>query len=170
VTIIIDSDEIIKSKVENLGLNVEIKSNCEFNTYDKDIDKIKSDKQYTKRLLSWLNIKYIDENNHNVLINKLISNKDKYNSKLSEEEIKVTCMNIDELFTMEELKNIPKGKLIFLNENKGKYYCFDVIALRNFIFQKQNDKYKNPYTNTEFSQEDIDKILNVDIRKIKYFC
>jgi hypothetical protein len=121
-------------------------------------------------LLSWLNIKYIDENNHNVLINKLISNKDKYNSKLSEEEIEEKCMNVDELFTMEELKNIPKGKLIFLNENKGKYHCFDVIALRNFIFQKQNDKYKNPYTNTEFSQEDINKILNIDIRKIKYFC
>ncbi len=79
-------------------------------------------------------------------------------------------MNIDELFTMEELKNIPKGKLIFVNKANGKYYCFDVIALRNFIFQKQNDKYKNPYTNAEFSQEDIDKILNVDIWKIKYFC
>jgi hypothetical protein len=121
-------------------------------------------------LLSWLNIKYIDENNHNILINKLTSERDKYNSKLSEEEIKASCMNIDELFTMEELKNIPKGKLIFVNKANGKYYCFDVIALRNFIFQKQNDKYKNPYTNAEFSQEDIDKILNVDIWKIKYFC
>ncbi len=71
---------------------------------------------------------------------------------------------------MEYLKNIAKIRLIMLNEINGKYYCFDVIALRNFIFQKKNDKYKNPYTNTEFSRADIDKILNVDIRKIKYFC
>ncbi len=170
--IIIDTDtnEIIKSKVENLGLNIEIKSDCEFNTYNKDVDKIKSDEQYTKRLLSWLNIKYIDENNHNILINKLTSERDKYTSKLSEEEIKETCINNEELFTMEELKNISKGELIFLNKVNGKYYCFDVIALRNFIFQKQNNKYINPYTNTKFSQEDVDKILNVDIRKIKYFC
>jgi hypothetical protein len=169
-TIIINDNDAIKEKVKNLGVNIEIKSNCEFNTYDKDIDKIKSDKQYTKRLLNWLNIKYAKKNSHNILINKIISEKDKYNCKLSEGEINAICINNDELFTMEELKNIQNGKLVFLNGNKGKYYCFNVIALRNFIFQKQNDKYINPYTNTEFSQEDINKILNVDIKKIKYFC
>jgi hypothetical protein len=70
---------------------------------------------------------------------------------------------------MEDLKNIAKIKLIMLSEINGKYYCFDVIALRNFLFQKKNDKYINPYTNTEFRVTDIDKIINVDIRKIRYF-
>jgi hypothetical protein len=54
---------------------------------------------------------------------------------------------------MEDLKNIKKIKLIMLNEINGKYYCFDVIALKKFIFQKHNNEYKNPYTNTEFSKQ-----------------
>jgi hypothetical protein len=145
---------------------VEIKNNCEFNTYNKDIEKIKSDINFTKRLLDWLNIYYTEEDNHNILIQKL----EKYTDKITESEIEEKCINKEELFTMEDLKNIAKIKLVMLNEINGKYYCFDVIALRNFIFQKQNDKFKNPYTNTDFSQADIDKILNVDITKIKYFC
>ena len=51
---------------------------------------------------------------------------------------------------MESLENIPKSKLMKVNITNEKYYCFDVIALRNFIFQKQNEKYKNFYTNAEF--------------------
>jgi hypothetical protein len=107
---------------------------------------------------------------HNVLIDKIISEKDKYNSKLSREE-KAMCINNNELFTMENLKNVPKGRLVFLNENKGKSYCFDVIALKNYMSKKtKNEMHKNPYTNMNFSQEDINKILNIDVGKIKYFC
>ena len=88
---------------------------------------------------------------------------------MTEEEIK-ECINDEELFTMERLENIPKSKLIKVSKVNDKYYCFDVMALRNFIFQKQNDKWKNPYTNIEFTKEDIDDILKVDIKKIRYFC
>jgi hypothetical protein len=42
-----------------------------------------------------------------------------------------------------------------LNKINGQYYCFDVIASRNFILQK----------NTEFSQADIDKISDVDYQE-----
>jgi hypothetical protein len=163
------SNEIIKSKIEGFGFDIKNKFNYTFSTYEKDIDKINSDEQYTKELLKFLNIHYADETCHNNLIKIIEEEKDKYNDKLTEEEIEEKCINKDELFTMEELKNIPKSKLILLSEIKGKYYCFDTIALKQFIFEKQNNTYKNPYTNTEFSQEDINKILKVDIRKIRYF-
>ena len=85
------------------------------------------------------------------------------------EELKL-CRNTECLFTMDSLTEIPKEKLILINKKNELYDCFDVLPLRNFLFQKQNNKYLNPYTRSEISKEDINKILNVNIKKIKYFC
>ena len=169
-TIICDNDIIIQ-KIKNMYQNKEIKSKSDylFSTYDKDIEKIKLDKQHVKKVLDWLNIHYTKKNSHNVLIKKIEKERKKHNERMTEEELD-ECINTEEIFSMESLDNIPKSRLIKVNKINDKYYCFDVIALRNFIFQKQNDKYKNPYTNTEFIHDDIDKILKVNIGKIKYFC
>ena len=122
-----------------------------------------------KKVLEWLNIYYAGNDSHDILIKKIDQERMKYNNKMSKEELE-ECINKEELFLMESLENIPKSRLIKVNKVNEKYYCFDVMLLRNFIFQKQNDKYKNPYTNTEFTQDDIDKILKINIRKIQYFC
>ena len=168
-TIICDNDIIIQ-KIKDLNSNIEIKSKSGylFSTCDKDIENIKLDKQYAKKVLDWLNIHYTKKNSHNVLIKKIEKERKKHNERMTEEELD-ECINTEEIFSMESLENIHKSRLIKVNKINDKYYCFDVIALRNFIFQKQNEKHKNPYTNTEFAKEDIDKILSVDIRKIQYF-
>jgi len=166
-TIICDNDIIIQ-KIKDLNIEIKSKSDFIFSTYEKDIGKIKSNKQYAKQVLDWLDIHYHKRNSHSILIKKIEEEKSEYNKKMSEEEIN-ECLNKEEIFSMEPLENIPKNKLIKVSKVNDKYYCFDIVALRNFIFKKQNDEYKNPYTNKEFTNEDINNILKADIKKIRYF-
>ena len=91
------------------------------------------------------------------------------NKKLSEEELNL-CRNKECLFTFEPIENIPKEKLIMINEYNGLYDCFDLLSIRQLLFQQKNNVYLNPYTRTEINKEDINKILNINIKRIKYFC
>ena len=170
LTTIICDNHIIIQKIKNLNQNIKIKSKSDylFSTYDKDIENIKSNEKYTQTVLKLLNIHYAEKNSHNDLIKKIEQEKIKYNERMTKEELD-ECINTEEIFSMEPLENIPKSKLIKINKIADKYYCFDVVALRNFIFKKQNGKCMNPYTNTEFTNDDIDKILSVDVKKIQYF-
>lgn len=170
-TIIINKNcESIKLKVEHLNVNVEIKY-CDFDfcNYNDDSEKIKRDKNFAKRLLNVLKIDCV-EDDHISMIKLLEKENKKYNMKMKNEEMEKICVNTEEIFTLDKLVNIPKGRLIFLNKLKGgKYYCFDIINLTKFIFL-QNGNFVNPYTNSSFTNEDIEKISNANIHKIKYFC
>ena len=104
-----------------------------------------------------------------MLIKKINKEKEKYNATLSKDELEM-CINSEELFTMEEIKNIQKRRLIKIVQTNNKYFCFDAILLIKFIFKKNNLIYKNPYTNISFTEHDINIILNVNVKKIKYFC
>lgn len=78
----------------------------------------------------------------------------------------MSLLNIpNDPFTMEDIKDIPKKKLISIDN-----YYFDVTALREYLFRRENIKYCNPFTTLELKNNDLDKILNVDSRKIYYFC
>jgi hypothetical protein len=175
-TIIVNEEnDYLINNIEKNILNVEIKTQItgKFKNYEEDKDKIKTNKDFAKELIDYLKIEHEKENSHELLQETLKKIKEEYEIKMNEEDLN-KCINNECLFTMEELINIQKKKMIMLDEYNGKYYCFDVVALRNFIFQKQkqklNNKYINPYTEREFKKEDIDKILKVDIKKIKYFC
>lgn len=157
------NSEIVKTRFYKL-----IK-NFEFTNYNNDIEKINSDKLFTKSLFFWLDIDYKNEN-HEQLIEILAEMKKKYNSKMTDEEIKKTCVNFDDLFTLDNLHNIPKGQLIFLNGIDEKYYCFDAFGLKQLISTFKSNDCKNPYTGVNFSQIDMNKISKIDIKKIKYFC
>ena len=75
------------------------------------------------------------------------------------------CKNDYDIFTGVEIKEVPKKKLIVIDN-----YYFDVIPLRKYFFRKENNNYNNPYTTLKIKQEDLDKILKADIKKINYFC
>lgn len=91
------------------------------------------------------------------------------NEKLNDEELK-QCINNECLFTMDEIKDMPKKKLVMISKTNDKYYCFDVTLLKKLLFIPNNDEYLNPYTRQKISPEDLNKILNADIKMINYFC
>jgi hypothetical protein len=169
--ICLDNDNLITDIIKQNYPNVEIKIKdaVAFKTWNEDKEKILKEKIFVKDLMKHLGIKFSKKNSHNYLIKILDKIKEKYNTKPLEKDLE-KCINKDCIFTLEELENIPKAKLLMLNKHNSLYYCFDVLKLREYIFKKENNKYINPYTRTEFSSEDIDKILNVDIKKIMYFC
>jgi hypothetical protein len=166
-----DKVNCIMKKIKEYNPNMEliIKYTLIFKTLNEDIEFILKDKNFTKELMNYLEIKFQKKNSHKVLLKKINKIKEEYLKNPSDEYLSL-CVNNECIFTMEELKEIPKKKLIQLNEQNGKYYCFDILALREYIFKKKNNKYINPYTTIKFTAGDIDKILKTDIKKIKYFC
>jgi hypothetical protein len=168
--IVNEENEYLINKIKETNPNIEIKTKNTiiFRNYEEDKDKIRTDRNFAEELMEYLEIEHKEENSHENLQETLRKIKEEYDMKMNDEDLNI-CINNECIFTMEELKNVPKKKLIMIDEHNGKYYCFDVITLRNFIFQKQNNKYENPYTRSELKKEDIDKILKVDIKKIKYF-
>ena len=170
-TIIVETtQDYLKEKFTNMNIKV-IKKNKNgniFRTYTEDIEKIKSDEQFTKNLLEYLNI-YTCDTNHEYLISYLEDLKKQYNKPISCEELK-KCRNDKDPITCEDLKDIPEQKLILINERNGMFDCFDVMVLRKFVFEKKKEKYVNPLTMTTINSTDLDKILSVDIKCINYFC
>ena len=122
-----------------------------------------------KDLLKYLNIKFHKKTSHNVLIKKLLYIWKKYNSLLEKKELE-KCRNEEDIFTGIEIKHIPREKLVLINEMNCKYDCFDVIQLRKYLFVPKTKIYLNPFTRTEINENDVNKILNVDIKLIYYFC
>ena len=139
-----------------------------FRTYTEDIEKIKSDEQFIKNLLEYLNIHTCDTN-HEYLISYLEDLKKQYNKTMSCEELK-KCRNDKDPITCEDLKDIPEQKLVLINEHNGMFDCFDVMVLRKYLFEKKKEEYLNPLTMLKISDIDIDKILSVNIWCINYFC
>jgi hypothetical protein len=158
-------------KIKQYNPNIEIKmiNTLKFKNFNDDMEIILKNKIFVKELMNYLEIKFHKKNSHKVLLKKIYKIKEEYTVKPSENYLKF-CLNTECIFTLDELKEIPIKKLIQLSRYKDKYYCFDVLYLKEYIFKKESDKYINPYTKIKFTEEDIDKILKVDLKKIKYFC
>jgi len=77
--------------------------------------------------------------------------------------------NDSDIFTMDKIEDIPYGRLIFIEEINGEYNAFDIIKLRKHLFTNNIDGYKNPLTTNEILSNDLNKILNTNVRQIKYF-
>jgi hypothetical protein len=74
-------------------------------------------------------------------------------------------LNEMEIFIGEAIIDIPNKKLVSIE----KYY-FDVISLRKYLFQKDKKEYENPFTRNKIKEDDLNRILKVDTKKINYFC
>jgi hypothetical protein len=48
-------------------------------------------------------------------------------------------------------------------------YYFEIINFRKYLFNNKKEIYINPYTTLRISEDDLKKILNVDIKKLKFF-
>lgn len=173
--IFVNDNVLLKKHVMNVQLNSDIviktKYHEDFGVYDWDVEKIQRNKQFTKKLLTWLGMN--NDGKHQVLVKRLKDEKNKFNEKYTQKEIKSKCVNHEDVFSLENLWNIPKGRLVMLDGFDKKSFCFDIIALQNFIFQQENlekFEFKNPYTNEHLSPKDIDVILSANISKINYFC
>ena len=169
LTIIVETtQDYLKEKLTNMNIKVINKNGNIFRTYTEDIEKIKSDEQFTKNLVEYLNI-YKSDTNHEYLISYLEDLKKQYNKPISCEELK-KCRNDKDPITCEDLKDIPEQKLVLINEHNGMFDCFDVVALRKFLFEKKREEYLNPLTMSKISDIDLRKILSVNIKYINYFC
>ena len=89
--------------------------------------------------------------------------------KLPTPEYLKNIRNEQDIISMEELKNIPKKRIVLIEEINGKYNGFDVINLRKLLFASEKEKYINPLTTNKISENDMDKILNANVKCINYF-
>ena len=138
-----------------------------FTTYDKDIEKM-DDKKFIMRLLKYLKIGFNRTIPLKYLIRKIYRYNNKYH-KLATTKDLTNIRNEQDIFSMEELKDVPKKRLILIEKIVDTYNGFDVIQLRKFLFDDKKEKYINPLTTNKISEEDMDKILKADIKCIKYF-
>ena len=170
-TAIVDNPtEYLKKRLEQLkNITIINKSDsCIFTTYNDDIEKITTDKDFVVNLLKYLQIIF----NKSIPFKYLIKKINKYNSKyrkLPTLEYLKNVRNEQDIVSMEELKDIPKKRIILIEEMNGTYNGFDVVNLRKLLFVDKKEKYMNPLTTNKISDDDMKKILNVDIRCINYF-
>jgi len=169
-TIIVgDTNECLKEKLDKLKNIIIIHKNTSiFTTYNDDIEKITTDKEFLISLLKYLQIKF----NKSVPFKCLIRKINKYNRKymkLPTPEYLKNIRNEQDIISMEELKNIPKKRIVLIEEINGKYNGFDVINLRKLLFASEKEKYINPLTTNKISENDMDKILNANVKCINYF-
>ena len=163
-----NNEEIFKNVIKS-NIEIEIKgsnNNIIIRSFKEDKKRLKN-KNYLLKVEEHLELNRTKNRAKNIRYQvKELNNK--YNLKLKEDELEL-CLNDCDPITMEEIKDIPKEKLVLIDKVGEKYYCFDVLILRQYLFKKGNNVYKNPYINKEFKKEDLDKILNVNINIIKYF-
>jgi hypothetical protein len=164
--ITICDNDIIRRNVKHFKIKIN-DINRNFTNYNTDTEKIYSNEQFIRNLSVWLRIDITSDDTHETLINKIQKENEIYNEKTTLEYLS-DSINNEELFTSVHLLGMPIKKLIKVQASNNKYYCFDIIVLRQYVSQK--NEYVNPYTNTKFSHDDIIKINNFNINKIKYFC
>jgi len=164
------SIEFFKNKIpEYLQNSVKCKNDVPFTMYLDDIDKINNNKQFCRLLLKWLGAKYKNYSTHKSLINKL-KNLNTLNTKCMQPSELQNIRNTVEIFSMEEIQNIPYARLVLIEELNGTYDAFDVIELRKYLFGEKKNEYKNPLTTNKISEFDMNKILKVNIRELNYFA
>lgn len=151
--------------------------------YTEDVDIKIININRLKKTLKYHNIKYKNDENIRQLYDKLKYYKDrKKYIESKEKEIKIIqekykkynlekinkCLNDEDFYTLENLKEIDKIYFYSIIDNK-KRYGFDIRSLYEYFNNqiKQNKNLYlliNPFTNIHFEEVNIDKINN----RIKY--
>ena len=158
-------EKVINNFINN-GMNVTHKDNVQFTKFQNDLQKIKTDEEFCKKLLNYLGLQ--KKGSHKILINQLRYNYKQYNKKKTLHKLPKS-RNDQDIFTMEDIKNIPFKRLVFIEEINTTYNAFDVIALRKYLFDKKKNEYINPLTTNKICKSDMSKILNVNVRQLNYF-
>ena len=158
-TVIVDNpNEYLQKILEQLN-NITIINKSDsgiFTTYNNDIEKITTDKDFLASLLKYLQIKF----NKLIPFKYLIKKINKYNSKyrkLPTLEFLQNVRNEQYIVSMEELKEIPKKRIILIEEINGTYNGFDIVNLRKMLFADKKEKYINQLTTNKISDDDMKK-------------
>jgi hypothetical protein len=133
-------------------------------SFKEDIGRMHNDKQFLREVLRYLKIRY-RKTSKKYLIKEIYSYNKKYN-RLPDEKTLGLCRNDIDPISLEELKTIPAERLVLIEEINGTYNGFDVVPLKYLCSEKG---YINPLTTNRMFEGDVNKILRVDMRKIKYF-
>lgn len=167
-TIILNqNNDLLYNAIKKLS-NVEIiLGKYFFVTYQNDQIKFVNNKQFVVQLMKYLEIKFNKHIPNRYLIKKLNKYCGKYNRQ--SKTIANKCKNQYDIFSMEDLCDIPKRKIILIEKNNETYCGFDVILLRKYLFENKKEKYINPLTTNEICDNDIDKILKTNVKRLEYF-
>jgi len=172
LTTIIINDEVNEQLIKKINKLKNVKfvhknSNC-FSNYHDDLEKIRNNKKFAQKLLKYLAIPFNKKRSHNQLLKKLKLTNKQHHKKMPMNKLPV-CRNEYDIFTFEEIKNIPLKKLVFIEKINDTYNAFDVVQLRKHIFDTNKNKYNNPLTTNKICEDDLEKILKVNMRQINYF-
>lgn len=130
-------------------------------------NKYLENKKYTKSEL-YLYLYTINSKTNSITkTNSLQNMQNKYKYYLLDRNIDDTnIINSEDLFTCEEISNIPSNKLIIINDDNGGNYAFDIIELEYFTRKCKEDNKEpyNPYTRNTFTKETLWRIN----KKIEY--
>lgn len=138
--------------------------------YENDIEKINNNESYCKKLLNFLDVHIDNSCDHASLINKIDEIHNQYNILVSDEIVN-SCRNETEMFTGIDLKDLPIKKIVLIENINDTYNGFDIVALRKYLFVcKKDDICVNPFTMNVLCEDDMHKILNVNVNMINYFC
>jgi len=62
------------------------------------------------------------------------------------------CVNDDDFFTMEHVRDIPHSQFVSYTDTDNMVYGFDIISLHNMV-SKCSGPYRNPYNRNELPEE-----------------
>ena len=170
-TIIINDklNEQLNDKINNLkNVAIVYKNSNYFSNYHDDLEKLKNDKKIAQNLFEYLTIPFNKKRSHKQLLKRLKLTNKQHHKKMPINKLPV-CRNEHDIFTFEEITNIPLKKLVFIEKINDTYNAFDVVQLRKHIFDKKKNEYNNPLTTNKIREEDLEKILKVNMRQINYF-
>ena len=175
LTTIIINDELNEQLNEQLNNEINKskstivhKNSNYFNNYHNDLEKLKNDKKFAQELFKYLTIPFNKKRSHEQLLKQLKLTNKHHHKKMPINKLPI-CRNEYDIFTFEEIKNIPLKKLVFIEKINDTYNAFDVMQLRKHIFDKKKNEYNNPLTTNKICEEDLEKILKVNTRQIIYF-
>jgi len=167
VTIIINNEtsELLRYKIENfVNINI-INNDIQFTNFNNDMEKITTDKEFCKKLIKYLGLQ--KSGSHKSVIKQLTYLSKQYKKNGSNKLQKYR--NEQDLFSGEEICDIPEKRLVCVENINGTYNVFDVVLLRKYLFDKKKNEYRNPLTTNKICDDDLNKILNVNVRQLNYF-
>lgn len=148
---------ILKNELEKMKFKIIFTDDFKLSDYRHLLFEEITKKQI-RVILKFLDMKFLKKDSKKKLISKLKREKKKYEEKYNENDL-LECKNEYDLFTAEKIIDIPKKKLIEI-EN----YYFDGIGLKKYLFKFKKANYSNPFTTNEIKDEDIDKILKMNVK------
>lgn len=133
--------------------------------------KYLGDNKYTKNEL-YLYLYNINNKTNSIKDNSSLQYlQNKYKYYLLEKNVnKTNIINEQDLFTCEDIENIPNNRLFIINDDNGSNYAFDIIELEYFV-RKCNENNKepyNPYTRNILTRDSLWRINKyIEYNKLK---